>query len=119
VLAGGGEGGGGEGEPNNLMQHEPPTRPALSPEHVESTVLAQHLTSQIFSRKNPGLHLHWLAGLPSTHVGGVGGGIGGGEGFPDGAGGGGVGGGIGGGEGFPDGDGGEHAPQVSLQLSLT
>merc|ERR1740139_1763413 len=94
-----GDGGGiGGGDLNFSSQHE--DSPGLG--HVKPTVSAQHLTSQIFSRKNPGLHLHWLAGLPSTHVGGVGGGIGGGEGFPDGAGGGGVGGGIGGGEGFPD-----------------
>jgi len=118
-VGGGGVGGGGDGfgsdggggeSTSNSLQHEPPTRPASG--HVEPTVSAQQLTSQILFRENPGLHLHWLVGSFSTHVGGAGGGGVGGGGI-----GGGIGGGVGGGIGGDEGEGEtQHtvaAPQAS------
>jgi len=76
-----GDGGGiGGGDLNFSSQHE--DSPGLG--HVKPTVSAQQLTSHFSFCTNPALHLHWLAGSPSTHVGsaggGIGGGIGGGEG---------------------------------------
>jgi len=101
----GSDGGGGEST-TTLSQHE------VSMGHVEPKVSAQQLTSQIFFRKNPGLHLHWLVGSFSTHVGGAGGGGVGGGGI-----GGGIGGGVGGGIGGDEGEGEtQHtvaAPQAS------